>query len=190
VAAKGKITTLLEKARRGDTQADREAWAHAYDDLRVRAGRVLRRYDQPTLQRTELVNETYQQIADDRARGKWLAPVDSHHLFAFITQRMKWVLRDRRRASRAAKRGGDVPHVPITTGVEIADVPRGRAGELESVLAWLKEQGREDLAGLVVCRAQEGLTIEETATRLGWSTAKVKRQWKFLKGMLAFRERE
>lgn len=190
MAAKGKITTLLEKAGRGDTQAAREVWSYVYDDLRGRARSLLRRHPHHTLQPTELVNEAFQQLAGDRARGKQFAPIDSHHLFATITQRMKWVLRARWRAGKAAKRGGDVRHVSIASDEDIAEQPRGPVRDLDRVLLWLRERQREDLARLIVLRVQEGLTLEAMAVRLDCSVATVKRNWKFMLDMLAFRERE
>jgi RNA polymerase sigma factor (TIGR02999 family) len=104
--ASQQVTELLSKANGGHKKALDELMRFVYEDLCRLAARQLQRQPgsgTPTLQPTELANETYLRLLKQRSRFD-----NSGHFFAIATKVMLRVLRDHRRAKGAAKRGGDL----------------------------------------------------------------------------------
>jgi RNA polymerase sigma factor (TIGR02999 family) len=120
-------------------------------------------------------------LADQRAGWH-----DRAHFFAIAAQAMRRILVDYARASRASKRGGAVPRVPLDDAMD-------RAAEhevaLEDVLA--VDEALTSLAALdpveariVELRYFGGLTIEEAAEAMAISPATIKREWAIARAWL------
>lgn len=177
--AKGEITQLLAQWSEGNRAALDLLLPVVYAELRRMAVRYLdgeRR--EHTLQPTALVHETFVKLVDQRA-VRWR---NRAHFFGVSAQLMRRILVDHARRRAAGKRGGGLAVVPAD------DVADGPAEEVD-VLAI--DEALDRLAGidpdqvrLIELRYFGGLTIEETAEVLGWSTGSVKREWTLAKAWL------
>jgi RNA polymerase sigma factor (TIGR02999 family) len=173
------ISVLLRAWGEGDEGARDRLFALLYNDLRKRAGRLLRRERHHSLQTTALVHEAYVRMVSienvsARHRGQFLA---------LACQVMRNVLVDEARMRRSTKRGGGAVRVSL-----VEDAPAVAARELDVLM--LDEALRElsaldpEHGRLVELRHFGGLSIEETAEVLGVSPATVKREWSVARAWL------
>lgn len=175
------ITGWLRAWRGGDAVSGERLITALYNELRAMARQRLRgERRQITLQTTALVHETYLRLVGNQR----MSYQDRHHFLALSATVMRRVLVDRARERRAAKRGGDAPHVELTDvqaagldpGVELLDVDRA----LERLAAAFPRQAR-----LVELRFFGGLDEEEIADVLGISVRTTRRDWSFAAAWLA-----
>jgi RNA polymerase sigma factor (TIGR02999 family) len=167
---KGEITRLLRKWGEGDRQALDRLMPLVYDELKSLAGYYLRLESHPhTLQSTALVHEVYLRLVHKNST-EWEG---RRHFFAVASQVVRHVLVDHSRRRHAAKRDGgervpieDAAGLPVPEDLEVLD-------EALSRLAALDPQK----ARVVELRLFGGLSVTETAGRVGISTATVKRHW-------------
>jgi RNA polymerase sigma-70 factor, ECF subfamily len=151
-----------------------------YDELRVLAGRRLRRESLGlTLSPTELVHEAYLRLADSTrvtARGR-------AYFFAAAAQAMRRIIVDHVRRRGRQKRGGGDRMVTLHddaalthgTDVHVLDLERGL-----DALAELNPRA----ARVVECRFYGGLSIADTALALNVTTRTVNRDWQFARAWL------
>lgn len=172
-AGRGDITRLVEQWRSGDEEAFRRLIDLVYDDLRRIAHRHIRadRSDH-TIQTTALVHEAYVKLAQQQD-GAW--PTRGH-FFAFASRAMRHILIDYARRRQALKRGGARIRVPLTEGVEVADVEIAELLTLDEALDKLAQHS-ERMARIVECRFFGGLSVAETAETLDLSIRTVERDW-------------
>ena len=157
--------------------AERDAaLASLYDELRIAAGRLLRR-EAPmlTLQPTELVNEAALRIIQIE-RMDWR---DRQHFFATSARILRQAMLDAIRKRRRAKR-----HRPTVLFDSSIDLPDIDVEALDAALTRLEGISPE-LAQIVELRAFVGLTIDEIAHVTGESASTVKRRWKAARLWLA-----
>lgn len=151
-----------------------------YDELRVMAGRRLRReHGAFTLSPTELVHEAYVRLADTTrvtARGR-------AYFFAAAARAMRRIIVDHVRRRSRLKRGGNV--TPITLDEAVA-VTVGRDVALLDLESGLESLGAvaERAMRVVECRFYGGLSIDDTALALGVTTRTVNRDWQFARAWL------
>jgi RNA polymerase sigma-70 factor, ECF subfamily len=182
--ASGEVTDLLLQWSGGDQDALQRLMPLVYDQFRKIAGRQLRlERDEHTLDPTALVHELYIRLVDQR-RTSWQ---NRAQFFGVAAQLMRRILVDHARSRLAQKRGGS--RVLVTLQENLVQAEQPGATEilaLDRALARLSdldpEQGR-----LVELRFFAGLTIEETAVVLGYSSRTVKREWQLARAWL-FRE--
>lgn len=167
----GEITTLLERARHGESDAWERVVALLYADL-LRIARRTAHHGNATLNATALVHECYLRVA----KGNHDAIVDRSHFLALASRAMRQILVNHARDRVADKRGGGAPH--ITLQEHQACVER-EADEVLMLDMALSQLGKDDeLAARVVdCRVFGGLTEEETAEALGVPLRTVQRRW-------------
>jgi len=174
-----RISLLLRAAADGDEQAQHELIPIIYDELHAIAEAHLRgeRPDH-TLQPTELVSEAYLRLA--------AGPDAFHnraHFFGAAARAMRRVLVDHARRRAANKRGGDRRRVTFEDMAVEAEEPAVDVIALDEALdALAREDGR--VARVVEMRFFVGLSIEETATTMGISSATVKRDWTYARAWL------
>src|SRR5262249_24943171 len=110
----GSVTQLLIQWRGGDRAALDRLMPLVYDQLRVIAGRYLRR-ETPghTLQSTELVHEAYVRLID-QTRADWQSRA---HFYGVAATIIRNILVDHVRSRRAAKRGGDAPVLSLDEAI-------------------------------------------------------------------------
>jgi len=169
----GEITALLDQARQGDTGARERFFARVYGELDRLARSHLSRQSQLTmLDGPGLVNEVYLRIAQqDNLPG-----VDRAAFFAYSSRVMRSVVIDYVRARAAARRGGGVKAITLSTGVAGPVFDEPQLEQLGDALESLEKlDGRAHR--VVEMRYFGGLEIEEIATFLDVSPATVKRDW-------------
>jgi len=178
------VTEALRAWRGGDAHAQEELLRLVYPELHKRAERLLsRERGGHTLQPTALIHELYLRLVDQR-QAQWQ---DRAHFFAISARLMRRVLLDHARKHKATKRGGQAHLVPLDlVGEPPADLGAQDAAELEALDEALAELARldADAAAVVELRFFGGLSVEETASMLGSSTATVGRQWRAARAWL------
>jgi RNA polymerase sigma factor (TIGR02999 family) len=176
----GDVTRLLQSWQAGDRQALDRLIPLVYEELRLIAGRYLRR-EKPgaTLQSTALVHEAYMRLVD-QTRTDWQSRA---HFFGVAATVIRNILVDHARARQTAKRGGPMP--PLSLDEALA-VPQQRDLELIAVDDALLSLSRFDpqQGRIVELRFFAGLSIEETAEVLGISESTVKRDWALAKAWI------
>jgi RNA polymerase sigma factor (TIGR02999 family) len=177
---KREVTQLLSRWSEGDRTALDRLVPEVYSQLRRMAARYLRK-ERPehTLQPTALVHEAFMKLVDQR-EVHWQ---NRAHFFGVAAQLMRRVLVDHARERAAEKRGGGLRHVTLDDALAI-----GASNQID-ILAVDDALNRlaaidPDQVRIVELRFFGGLTIEETAEVLGWSSGSVKREWQVAKAWL------
>ena len=180
-AARPDISRILEELAAGDSAAASRLLPLVYEELREMARRRLA--NEPpglTLQATALVHEAYLRLVGN-GDAKW---ENRGHFFGAAAEAMRRILVERARKYRTAKHGGqnhrqnlDVHTLPDEKA------PDERLLALDEALSRLEatDQARSQVVKL---RYFAGLTIEQTASAMGLSTATVERYWTFAKAWL------
>ncbi|MBL8301076.1 MAG: sigma-70 family RNA polymerase sigma factor [Rhodanobacteraceae bacterium] len=180
------ITSLLVKWKEGDRGVENQLATLVYPVLRDIARRqVFGRSGAVTLRPTELVNEAYERIADQKAVD-WQ---NRAHFFGIAATVLRRVLIDHIRQRMTEKQGGDVcfvalDHPDADTLASPGDVVDWLA--LDQVLTQL-EQHDPASARVVEMRLFSGLSVEQIAEVCDSSTATVGRQWRFARVWMAAR---
>lgn len=175
------LTALLGDWGRGDDEAADRLLAEVYAELH-RIARVTLRGEREggTLSATVLVHETYLRLLPQRAID-WQ---NRSHFFGVAGRTMRRVLLDHVRSRRRLKRGGEAVAVVATEAVGAAPGPPTAARELPGLLARLAALDRRK-AEVVRWHFLAGLSVQETAARLGCSTATVVRDWRMARAWLS-----
>jgi RNA polymerase sigma factor (TIGR02999 family) len=173
----GAVTRMLRAAEGGDALALDGLLSHLYEELRVVAGRALRREgDGHTLTPTALVHEAYLKLFP---RGGPPAR-DRAHLMALASRAMRQVLVDHARARMAGKREGGWARVTLVEGGggEGASwaTPTPDPVELLALEEALASLGARERT-VVECRVFGGMTDAEIALALGVTDRTVRRDW-------------
>jgi len=169
----GQVTRLLQRVEAGDKSAEDELMGAVYLELK-RLARLHMRKERPnhTLQPTELVNEAYLRLANQR-EAHWK---NRTHFFAVAARVMRRILVDHARGKFADKRGGQADFIPIHDGMHFTQVDTEHILALDAALHRLKEQDPRACT-VVELRFFGGLTVEETAEFLGVGARTIKRDW-------------
>jgi len=177
---RGDVTQLLAQWSGGDRAALDQLVPAVYAELRRMAARYLRQErPQHTLQPTALVNEAFVKLIDQR-EVRWQ---NRAHFFGVAAQLMRRILVDHARERAAAKRGGGLHQVPLDDSLALGASNQVDILAIDGALHRLGAID-PDQVRLVELRFFGGLTIEETAEVLGWSTGTVKREWNVAKAWL------
>ncbi len=168
----------LERARAGDPQALRQAFAEVYGELRRLAHGQLGGQAGRTLQTTGLVHEAFLRLVGHEAPIR-----DRGHFFALAARVMRQVIVDFARERLAAKRGGG------DRGIALDEVEPAELRQAEEMIALDDVLQRLALldarqAEVVECRYFAGLTEPETAEALGISERSVQRDWQTARSWL------
>jgi RNA polymerase sigma factor (TIGR02999 family) len=167
------LTAVLQAVRSGDRDAVDHLFHAVYAELqRIAHGQRLRLKGNETLNTTALVHEAYLKLVKQQ-EVQWQ---DRAHFYAVAATAMRHILVNYAERRMAAKRGGDIPHVPLD---EANPVPEEGAEELLALHEALEGLGKMDerQSRVVECRFFAGLGIRETAEALGVSEATVERDW-------------
>ncbi|MEO8055020.1 MAG: sigma-70 family RNA polymerase sigma factor [Acidobacteriota bacterium] len=182
-APAGEVTKLLREWGAGDREALSRLLPLVYDELRRRAGAVLRSERAGhTLQPTALVHEAYLKLVGG-ASVDWK---DRAHFFGVAARAMRQVLVDHARARNARKRGSGQILVDLdsASAVEAATAPKSLdLLDLDRALSKLASLDARQ-SRLVELRLFAGLTIDESAEVLQISHATVSREWKHAEAWL------
>lgn len=180
------ITTLLDQWKDGDRSVENALAERIYPILRAQAqAQVKRNGSALTLRATELANEAYERLVEQRSVD-WR---NREHFFAIAATVLRRVAVDYVRQRRAEKRGGDVVVLPFdqVDAEELAiAVPSVDWLEMDQALTELAKVD-ENLVQLIELRVFAGLGIEQIAKVTGASTATVGRRWRFARAWLTER---
>lgn len=176
----GDVTRLLIAFSAGDRQALEELIPLIYGELRTLASAYLRREPAGhTLQTVDLLHEAYLRMIDQRQ----VAWHNRAHFFGIAAQMMRRILVDHARSRLAAKRGGRSPLLSLSQAPEIAAGEATELVALDDALAALAAIDPEQ-ARVVEMRYFGGLTGDEIAVALGWSSRTVTRRWRMARAWL------
>jgi RNA polymerase sigma factor (TIGR02999 family) len=174
------VTQLLNRVRKGDSDAANELFPLVYADLRSLALRHFRNQRSGhTLQPTALIHEVYLRLF--RPTGEYQ---DRVHFFAVAATAMRQILVNHARARAAKKRGDGRSALTLTVD------PRAREGsgfdpiELDDALNRLNELDQRK-ARIVELRFFGGLSVEEIVELLGISKSTVEADWRLARAWLA-----
>jgi len=167
---------MLQSAAAGDRNASDALFTAVYQELRTIARAHRRRWKgNDTLNTTSLINEAYVKLA-----SKTLSSYqDRTHFFATASKAMRHILISYAERVATAKRGGNAIRVTLSGLVRENEQTFEDLLVINDVLERL-EQDNARHCRLFECRVFGGMTIEETATALGISSATVKRDWTLL----------
>ncbi len=132
-----------------------------------------------TLQPTALVHEVYLKLAR-QSRAQWK---DTGHFFAVAAQALRRVLVDHARGRRAAKRGGLIHRLTISTELDAAAPEEVDLLALDEVLEQLARLSPRQ-AQIVEMRFFAGMEVSEVARVLGVSESTVKGEWRMARAWL------
>jgi RNA polymerase sigma factor (TIGR02999 family) len=151
-----------------------------YEELRRMAHRHMAN-ERPdhTLQATELVNEVYLKLKDERA-GHWQ---NRAQFFGVAARMMRFILVDYARRHSRAKRGGGAQQVTLDDAMLVSDSKAVEMIALDEALQKL-EQFDKRMCEIAVMRFFAGLTVEETAEALSVSAETVMRDWRLARAWL------
>jgi len=178
------ITALLQCWRAGDRAAESALLDAVYPLLRDLArAQVKRQGGVFTLQATELANEAYIRLEEQKAVD-WQS---RDHFFAIAATMIRRIIVDHQRARGAEKRGGKLPFV------RLSDLHENQAPPIDDSVDWigldqaLAALHRRDAecARIVELKFFSGLTNDRIAEVCGSSIATVGRQWRFARAWLA-----
>jgi len=176
------ITTLLQAWSGGDEAALEQLVPLVEPELRRAARQLLlgKRSD-PILETTALINELYIRLIDGNRCG-WN---NRAHFFAACAKTMRCILVDQARSRLAAKRGGELEHLPLDDSMPAADQGSNLVAVDEALEALARVDARK--ARVVELRFFGGLNAGEVAEVLEVSIETVQRDWRLAKAWL-FRE--
>jgi RNA polymerase sigma factor (TIGR02999 family) len=177
------LTELIRRAQEGDAAAAESLFAATYPQLRRLARARLRGSGRHALLDTgALVHESYLRFA---ASGQ-IQIADRLHFLRWSGRVMRSVVVDLARRAHTQRRGGDSPHVTLTTELGVS-ADRGER-EILRVHEALEALGTVEprLVQVVEMRYFGGLTEVEIAGALGVTDRTVRRDWE--KARLLLRE--
>ncbi|MGO4881183.1 MAG: sigma-70 family RNA polymerase sigma factor [Bryobacteraceae bacterium] len=170
----GEVTELLLAWSGGEASALDRVIPLVYAELH----RLARRYmthERPghTLQTSELINEAYLRLVDAN-RVNWQ---DRAHFLAVAAKAMRRVLVEHARARGSQRRGAGVQNLPLEAALNVHAGQSPDLVKLDGALTSLAgEHPRR--AQVIELRFFGGLSVEETATVLGFSEDTVLRDWR------------
>ena len=174
---------LLSEWSSGDVSALERLVPLVYADLRRIAEHQLRdESSHNTLQPTALINEVFLRLLDQHSLN-WESRT---HFFGAASELMRRILVDYARRRGAEKRGAAFVRVDMTEAEGTTEQISLDFVAVDEALTRLAIKD-EQLARIVELRFFGGLSVDETASVLGSSSATVKRQWALAKAWL-FRE--
>ena len=178
--APGDVSHLLVAWAAGDKSALDKLMPLVYRELRYLAKRQMRRERRDhTLQTTDLVNEAYLRLVQQR-EAQWQ---HRSQFFAIAASLMRRILVDHARRRGYQKRGGGAFRLTIDDLVVASPTPAHDIVALDDALRELDRRDKRK-ATVVELRYFGGLTVEEIADLLGVAPITVKRDWAMAKAWL------
>ncbi|MEZ5943911.1 MAG: sigma-70 family RNA polymerase sigma factor [Planctomycetaceae bacterium] len=172
------ITRLLQDGdRKGSSE---ELLPIVYQELRrLAASQLAQETPGQTLQPTALVHEAYLRLVGDNDL-KW---ENRGHFFAAAARSMRQILINRAIQKKTVKHGGHLNRIDLSEDMFLQEPEPDRVIALDEALQRLETMD-ERKGRIVMLRYFAGLSIEETSSALGISTATVKREWQFARTWL------
>jgi RNA polymerase sigma factor (TIGR02999 family) len=176
------LTDLLRRAQDGDETAMRLVFDATYEELCRLAHVRLRKGGRGTfLDTSSLVHESYLRFA----KAAQLRLEDRQHFLRYAGHVMRSVIVDFVRVKLAERRGGDAPHVTLSS--EVSENVSASETEILRVHEALEELSQYDtrMVEVVELRYFAGMTEAEIAEALGVTDRTVRRDWEKARLFLA-----
>lgn len=174
------ITHLLARWQDSDDTARDQLMVIIYPELKKIAARALAaRPPQATLQTTDLVNDAYLKLVEQRNMN-WR---NRSHFYAIAARLIRRIVVDHSRKRLSEKRGGRAPRVnldDVSIGVKGQVTTRMSLDNALDKLATINPKA----ARVVELRYVLGLSVQETAVSMDIGTATVGRLWRFARAWL------
>jgi RNA polymerase sigma factor (TIGR02999 family) len=181
------LTQIVSAIEDGDPHAAEQLLPLVYDELRQLAARKLAQ-ERPgqTLQATALVHEAYLRLVASERRGSFLGWGNRGHFFAAAAEAMRRILLDEARRKVSKKRGGGARRLSLDAAATLPSTDLSAAEELLALDECLQRlEAAEPIKGrLVKLRYFAGLSIEDSARKLGISLTTAKRYWVYARSWL------
>jgi RNA polymerase sigma factor (TIGR02999 family) len=176
------LTELIGRMHAGDSDARDALFAAAYADLhRLARARLREGARDVVLDTTSLVHESYLRFV---IAGE-LRAEDRRAFFAYASQVMRSVIVDTARERVTQKRGGDMPHLTLSTKIS-AGVADGNETVLKVHEALDElEQAEPRVAQVALMRYFGGYSEKEIAETLEITERTVQRDWEKARLILA-----
>lgn len=175
------MTRCLSQLAAGTPGAADELLRLLYGELRrVASAAMQRERGDHTLQPTALVHEVWVRVLAEGQRSF----LDRAHFLRSAALAMRRILVDHARHRHAARVEAPGQRVPLDDWIVVVEARQIDLVALDEALASL-DAADPDLARLVELRFFGGLTIAETASVLGRSTASVERDWRVARALLS-----
>lgn len=167
------VTQLLIRSRKGETLASQALETNVYEELR-RVARIHMAKERPghTLAATALVHEAYIRLI----RTDEVAWNDRQHFLAVASRAMRHILVDYTRRRNRKKRKGNAVHLSLDRIEVQAPMTSDDILALDDALTAL-ERYEPRLARLVELRFFGGMTLEEAAREMAFSSRSATRAW-------------
>ena len=178
--ASSSITGLLNQLSAGDRSVLDHLSPLVYDELhRLARSHMRRERAGHTLQPTALVHDAWLRLA----AGGQPEYANRLHFFSVASRLMRQILVDHAREKQAAKRGGGVPPLRISDGLDFSEEKSGMVVALDDSLREL--ESKDPLkARLLDLRFFGGLTLEEAAEAEGLSMQAARRELRLAQAWL------
>jgi len=178
------LTALLQRAGRGEKEAQETAAVLIYQEIRQLAEHLMRTERNVTLQPTALANEVFLRLAGTTAMQN---PPNRGYFFASASKAMRRILVDEYRHRSARKRGGEMERHGLDAILERYEQQSINLVELDEALNELEALSPRQ-AKVVQLRWFMELTVNEVAESLNISISTVEADWRaaraFLKSQL------
>jgi len=168
------LTCLLSSIESGECNAE-ELLPLVYAELRrLAAQKMVAEGSGHTLQPTALVHEAWMRLGGAEAQN-WQ---NRAHFFGAAAEAMRRILVEHARRKKSQKRGGGAEHYELDEAALVLSSP---PDELLAVHEALDGLGSVDPAAaeLVKLRYFVGMTMEQSASALGFTTRAAERLWTF-----------
>ena len=172
---KAGVTDLLQSLPNRENQL----YELVYGNLRAIANnRLAAEHNSKTLDTTELVNEAYLKLVQQKCTWR-----DRRHFFGVAADAMRRILIDAARSRNRLKRGGGMTQQPLS-GISLPDFEweTDMLG-LDEALKKLNEQSPEH-AEVVRLKFFSGLSFQECSSVLQVSLSTIERRWRFARAWL------
>ena len=174
------ITQLLHAASAGDSVASQRLFALMYNDLkRIARGSRHRVGSTDELNTTAVVHEGFLRMAEKGG----LASSDRPAFIAYAGKVMRSVIVDAVRERLAAKRGGGVADVTLTTEIAGEAVDDERLLAIDTAMRTLQRLSPE-LHSLVETRYFAGMSLPEISAASGRPLRSLERDWEKARAVL------
>jgi RNA polymerase sigma factor (TIGR02999 family) len=179
--ARGEVTRVLDRIRRGDASAPSRLWELVYDELRRLAHRRL--HQDPAsaiLQTTAVVHEAFLRLFDQSHSG-W---EDRAHFYRTAARAIRRILVDWSRRENASKRGGRRRRVILEESMRMCGPVDIELLDIDKALQKFRSEDARAAEG-VELRIFGGLTADEVASVQGVSRRTAVGDWEYARTWLA-----
>jgi RNA polymerase sigma factor (TIGR02999 family) len=174
------LTALLQRAGRGEKEAQERAVTLIYQEIRRLAEHMMREERQLTLQPTALANEAFLRLAGTPALEN---PPDRAYFFASASKAMRRILVDEYRRRNAQKRGGEFARHGLSELFDRYERQSINVVDLDQALNELETLSPRQ-AKVVHLRWFMEFTVQQVAEALHLSISTVEADWRAARAFL------